>query len=151
MSDLTLEELNRYFVLRERLAKAKEMLVSLRAAACPGAQVLTGMPHVSGASDKVGDLSIEIADLEGRIQILMNELSKEEAKINLFISSIENDQTRMIFRLRFLRCLTWGEVAAIIGGNNSESAVKNICYRYLESCDEPGAVVLDVTPSNVVW
>ena len=74
------------------------------------------MPHAPGVSDKVGDLAVEIADLEGRIQILMNELSLEESKINLFISAIENDQTRMIFRLRFLRCLTWGEVAAIIGG-----------------------------------
>lgn len=145
---MTLKELNRHFTLRERLSRAKEMLASLQAAACPGAQVLTGMPHAPGVSDKVGDLAVEIADLEGRIQILMNELSMEERKINLFISNIENDQTRMIFRLRFLRCLTWGEVAAIIGGNNSESAVKNICYRYLESCDEPGAVVLDDAASN---
>lgn len=103
---MTLKELNGHFALRERLARAKEMLASLQAAACPGAQVLTGMPHAPGVSDKVGDLAVEIADLEGRIQILMNELSLEESKINLFISAIENDQTRMIFRLRFLRCLT---------------------------------------------
>lgn len=91
------------------------MLASLQAAACPGAQVLTGMPHAPGVSDKVGDLAVEIADLEGRIQILMNELSLEESKINLFISAIENDQTRMIFRLRFLRCLTWGKWPQSLG------------------------------------
>ena len=68
---MTLKELNGHFVLRERLARAKEMLASLQAAACPGAQVLTGMPHAPGVSDKVGDLAVEIADLEGRIQILM--------------------------------------------------------------------------------
>ena len=74
---MTLKELNGHFVLRERLARAKEMLASLQAAACPGAQVLTGMPHAPGVRDKVGDLAVEIADLEGRIQILMNELSFE--------------------------------------------------------------------------
>ena len=59
---MTLKELNGHFVLRERLARAKEMLASLQAAACPGAQVLTGMPHAPGVSDKVGDLAVEIAE-----------------------------------------------------------------------------------------
>ena len=140
---MTLKELNQHFALRERLSRAKEMLASLQAAACPGAQVLTGMPHAPGVSDKVGDLAVEIADLEGRIQILMNELSLEESKINLFISAIENDQTRMIFRLRFLRCLTWGEVATVIGGHNTEGSVQKICYRYLDaqSCTDAGGGV----------
>ena len=140
---MTLKELNGHFALRERLARAKEMLASLQAAACPGAQVLTGMPHAPGMSDKVGDLAVEIADLEGRIQILMNELSLEETKINLFISAIENDQTRMIFRLRFLHCLTWGEVATVIGGHNTEGSTQKICYRYLDaqSCTDVGGGV----------
>lgn len=129
---MTLEKLNRHFLLRERLAKAKDMLVSLRATACPGAQVLNGMPRSPGVSNKVGDLAIEIADLESSIRSLTDEILREESEINKFVAEIKNDQTRMIFRFRFLHCLTWGEVAAIIGGNNSESAVKNICYRYLE-------------------
>ncbi len=113
--------------------KAKEMLASFRAAACPGAQVLTGMPHAPGVSDKVGDLAVEIADIENRINVLQSEIAQQEVEINLFISTIENDQTRMIFRLRFLRCLTWGEVAAVIGGHNTEGSVQKICYRYLAS------------------
>lgn len=147
---MTLEELNRHFALRKRLDRAKEMLASFRAAAYPGAQVLTGMPHAPGVSDKVGNLAAEIADLESRIEFLQGEITREEAKIIAFISGIEDDQARMILRLRFFRCLTWGEVAAVIGGHNTESAVKNICYRHLESCDEAGGVVLDVSPSDVV-
>lgn len=124
--------------------KAKEMLASFRAAACPGAQVLTGMPHAPGVSDKVGDLAVEIADIENRINVLQSEIAQQEVEINLFISTIENDQTRMIFRLRFLRCLTWGEVAAVIGGRNTEGSVQKICYRYLalhESCPVQGGDV----------
>lgn len=133
---MTLQELNRHFELRERLSKAREMLDSLQAAACPGAQTLTGMPHAPGVRDKVGDLAIEIADMEERIRYLCEEISREEESVNNFISGIQNDQTRMVFRLRFLRCLTWAEVAAVIGGRNTEAGVKNICYRYLESCGE---------------
>lgn len=128
---MTLQELSQYFKLRERLARDEEMLESLRAAACPGAQVLTGMPHASGVKDKVGDLAVEIADMEERIRFLKAEIKREENKVTAFIASIENDQTRLIFRLRFVRCLTWGEVAAVIGGRNTEEGVKSICYRYL--------------------
>lgn len=128
---MTLQELNRHFELRERLDKANEMLDALRAAACPGAQVLTGMPHSTGVKDKVGDLAVEIADMDTRIQFLEDEIKTGEETILPFIRSIEDDQTRLIFRLRFIRGLTWKEVAAVIGGRNSEDSVKMVCYRYL--------------------
>ena len=128
-----MQELNRHFELRERLAKAEELLGALRAAACPGAQVLTGMPHAGGVSDKVGDLAVEIADMEACIKSLQGEIAREESAISSFISAIENNQTRMIFRLRFMHCMTWGEVAAVVGGHNTERSVKNRCYRYIES------------------
>lgn len=130
---MTLQELSQHFKLRERLARDEEILESLQAAACPGAQVLTGMPHTPGVKDKVGDLAIEIADMKERIRYLKEEIAKEEANVTAFISSIEDIYTRTIFRLRFLRCLTWGEVAHVIGGKNTEDGVKSTCYRYLSS------------------
>lgn len=131
---MTLKELSRYYRLHMQLERNQEMLQSLESAAHPGAQKLTGMPHAVGIHDKVGDLAVEIADLKDRIRRLQSELEREEAKLNGFISTIENDQTRMIFRLRFLRCLTWKEVAYMIGGRNTEQTVKAICYRYLKTC-----------------
>lgn len=132
---MTLQELSQYFKLRERLERDEEILESFRAAACPGAQVLTGMPHAPGIRDKVGDLAVEIADMEERIRFLREEIAQEESAVAEFISAIENDQTRMVFRLRFLRCLTWGEVAAVIGGRNTEAGVRMVCYRYLNEAE----------------
>ena len=55
---MTLRELSIYYKLHERLERNREMLSSLSAAAGPGAQVITGMPHAPGVSDKVGDSGI---------------------------------------------------------------------------------------------
>lgn len=133
---MTLQELSRYYELQKRLEQAEEILQSLQSAAQPGAQNLTGMPHVQGIRDKVGDLAVEIADLKERIRFLSEESEREKTKVAAFVATIENAQIRTLFRLRFLRCLTWGEVAMVVGGRNTEAGVKSICYRYLETCND---------------
>ena len=127
---MTLKALSRYYRLHMRLERNIEILESLEAAAHPGAQRITGMPHAVGVRDKIGDLAVEIAEMRERILSLRKELDREEAKLNRFISTIEDDQTRTIFRLRFLRCLTWGEVAAVIGGRNTRLR-PSMCYARL--------------------
>ena len=129
---MTLLELSRYYKLHERLERNKEMLSSLAAATGLGAQVLTGMPHAPGVSDKVSDLAIEMADLQEQISNLEIECDLERQKLEKYRGKIRNDQTRMIFRLRFIRCMTWPQVAEAIGGRNSATNVKLICYRYLK-------------------
>lgn len=130
---MTLQELSHHFKLRERLERDTDLLKSLEAAACPGAQVLTGMPHASGVRDKVGDLAVEIADLKERIRYLEAEIEAEELEVSRFIAEIPDEQLRVVFRLRFIRGLTWGEVAAVVGGRNTEEAVKASVYRYINS------------------
>lgn len=132
---MTLRELSRYYKLHERLERNKEMLSSLTAAAGLGAQVLTGMPHAQRVSDKVSDLVIEMEDLEQSILALEIECDREKQKIQAYISKIHDDQVRMIFRLRFIHCMTWPQVADTIGGGNTATNVKLICYRYLKKVE----------------
>ncbi len=108
------------------------MLAGLQSAASPGAQLLSGMPHPSGVKDKIGDLAAEIADIKQLIRELKQIAEQERAKAVAYINNIDDEQTRMIFRLRFLHCLTWPEVAEIIGRKNTASGVKSACYRYLK-------------------
>ncbi len=128
---MTLAELNWHFALRDKLEKARETMATLRQKALPGASALTGMPHTPGVSDKVGDLAAEIADMDAYIQYIEAEIKANEPPILDFIQSIEDPQVRIMFRLRFIRCLTWAEVSSVIGGPNSEESVKKMCYRYL--------------------
>ena len=128
---MTLQELSKYYKLHERLERNREMLSSLYAAAGPGAQVITGMPHAPGVSDKVGDLAAELWDLQSKIDYLEQRCAEEKKKLEKYIGGIKDDQTRMIFRLRFIHCMTWPQVAETIGGRNTANSVKLICYRYL--------------------
>lgn len=128
---MTLQELREHYQLRAQLEKDEDILYNLRMASIPSAHPLDGMPRAPGVSDKVGALAIAIVDMEERISYLKEQIAQQEGKISAWISAIENDQTRQIFRMRFIGCLTWAEVAQVIGGRNTENGVKSVCYRYL--------------------
>lgn len=128
---MTLQELNRYFRLLERLGKAREFLASLEATATPQSPNLDGMPRAPGVRDSVGRLAAEIADMRARVELLERQAAAQYGEIAQYIEGIPDDQARLIFRLRFLRGLSWKEVAAIVGGGNTDNSVKCICYRYL--------------------
>lgn len=130
---MTLAELSRHFKLRERIERNNETIAGLRLAAYPCAQKLDGMPHAQGVSDKVGRLAIDIADLEDKNKQLAQELQEAEREIVAFIDTIPDEYLQMIFRLRFLHGMTWGEVAGALGGRNTEVGVKSACYRYLKT------------------
>ena len=113
------------------------MLQNLWNAAYPGGQVLTGMPHAPGVKDKIGDLGIEIADLEMEIEAMEAEVNNSAVPVLAFIAEIPDIQTKMVFRLRFCRGYQWKEVARMLGGGNTEDSVKKNCYRYLGVQTDP--------------
>lgn len=130
---MTLLELNEHYELRKRLRKVQEMRRSLLETAEPGSAKLSGTPIGSSPSDKVGALAVELADLDGRIRYLEDEVCRNESPILDFIQSIPDDQTRLVFRLRYVRALSFAEVADIIGGGNTDDTIKKAVYRYLSS------------------
>lgn len=126
---MTLEELNQHLELKEKMEKAQETLISLRGAAYPGAAVMTGMPHAPGVKDKVGDLAIEIADMTDRIHGLAKQIAEREPQVLEFIAEVKDDKTRTMLRLRFVRGLSWKEVAQTMGRWATANSVKSACYR----------------------
>ena len=127
-----MQDLSKYYNLVQRIHRAEEMLAGLQSAASPGAQLLSGMPHPPGVKDKIGDLAAEISDIQQLIRELKQIAEQERAKAVAYINNIDDEQTRMILRLRFLHCLSWQGVAEIIGRKNTASGVKSACYRYLK-------------------
>ncbi|MBQ9347064.1 MAG: hypothetical protein IJT94_06940 [Oscillibacter sp.] len=132
---MTLDELNSYWDCIRDLESARALQTSLSSAAVPGAQVLTGMPHAPGYSDKLGELVPAMLDLSDTIASLEDQKAQREAEIVSFIQTIPEFRIRTMFSLRFLRGMSWKGVAAVMGGQNTIDGVKSACYRYLKSCN----------------
>lgn len=61
----------------------------------------------------------------------VHRLETQKRNIEFFVENIEDSITRRIFRLRFIKGLSWRQIAFRVGGSNSAANVKMICYRYL--------------------
>lgn len=130
---MTMKELNDYSKLKAKLNRNLETLESLKTNL--GAQVLTGMPHSSGISDKTGDTAVEIVEMQEFVDRLQKEIVEKEREIERFISTIEDSQVSLIIRLHYLRGMTWRETAQIIDGGNTKYGVIMRVRRYVEkSC-----------------
>ena len=128
---MTKQELDYHMELVQRLESDRELLASLMAVAGPRAQRLDGMPRAYGATDLVGCLAAEIADMRETISRREADVAHSEATVAAYIQTIEDIQLRMVFRLRFIHGMTWKLVAATVGGRNTENGVKAACYRYI--------------------
>lgn len=131
---MTLKELKNYPYVVNALQKYEKELAELYDdSAGSMSPDMSGMPHGSAASGSKVFFGVErnevyINDLKQKI----SEYKERLYKYRQFFASIEDDLTLQIFELRFKYSFRWEQVAAHIGGNNTENTVKKVCYRYLE-------------------
>lgn len=48
------------------------------------------------------------------------------------IATLPNSRLRTIFRMRYIECMTWQEIADELGGRNTVDSVKKLVYRQFD-------------------
>lgn len=133
---MTLNELSQLYYLNREIERDQERLEELRAkASVPGAVNYDGMPKNPGFENRLERCVAEIVDLEAIIQAKITQCLHERNRLERYIAEIPDSLTRQIFQLRFIKGLTWLQIAYSVGGNNTEASVKMVCYRYLKKDD----------------
>ena len=126
---MTWKELDDLYQMKCEFQKGEELVERLRLRAEPGAQRMTGMPHGSGVSDQVGDTAIAISDAEEELKDLKTQIEQRETAVREWIKTVENIETRIALRLRFLGGRSWKEVSRSMDKYYTVSRVQAMCYR----------------------
>lgn len=129
---MTLKELSQLYYLDREIELDRERLAELRADLMnPKIPSYDGMPKSPNPDPAMERCVAEITDLEAIIQAKIEQRIYERSRLERYISDIPDSLTRQIFTLRFIEGLTWEDVAAKAGGNNTAKNCSNICYRYI--------------------
>ena len=75
---------------------------------------------------------LDLADLDAGIKELEAEAERVLPAIEEFCVSISDPRMRLIFRLRFVRCRSWAEIAGTLGRYYTEAGVCKMAYNYLK-------------------
>ena len=132
---MTLAELNGHLDMVTQLAFAKEALQAAQAQIL-GASQYDGMPHAHEPSRRPENLSIVLQSRSDDVNRLEKIVERSELNIREYIQTIDDIRTRAIFEYRFLCGMKWEDVAKFIGGRNTETTVKQTCYRYLNIAND---------------
>lgn len=117
---MTKKELSQLYWLNREIEEEKRKLRELEAASTSGTAKITGLPHVSGAHDKIGDMAILIAEQRDLIDLKVRQSVIEYNRLNRHIAGVEDAQMRMILSLRYVNGLSWQQVAFAIGETDEQ-------------------------------
>ena len=129
---MTLEELNVHLALLQELTTARELLATMQAATLSASR-LDATPHASGAGDKVAALALKLSRQRDIVARLERAVDASSMAVKEFIDSVTDNRLNVILYLRFVCGYEWQAVAEIIGGKNTEAAVKSLVYRFFRS------------------
>lgn len=130
---MTLKELSQLYYLNREIEMDKRRLEGLKMKSqSPSSARLDGMPHSTSIESRVERYAAEIADLEAIIAAKCEQCIHERNRLERYISDIDDSRLRMIFKLRFVNGLSWWQVAAHIGGNNTGDSVRMAVQRFLQ-------------------
>lgn len=66
------------------------------------------------------------------LALLEADIDEKILEVEKFMADIGDSRIRRIIDLRYIRNLSWNDVAAKIGGGNTEDTVKKQFYRFME-------------------
>ena len=78
------------------------------------------------------DYNRKIRKLKKQLQRRIDELLNLMKETNEYINNIDDSLIRQIISLRYINGLTWEQVAAHIGGNNTADSVRKAAERFLK-------------------
>ncbi len=112
---LTEKELNQLHWINKEIQVLKKQKEELESRSLIKGQDLNGMPHVSGTSDKTANAALAIREIEELYEIKLRELFLVRGRIERYINTIEDSETRLIIRLRCINNMNWDEIGWEIG------------------------------------
>lgn len=129
---MTVKELSEAYYIQKIIDRYDEKIAQLYASLEPGGMNYSGMPVEHSPKNRIEEVIAKVDEITRKKRLEEIKQNAAKARIDKFIDECDNPQIRIILMHRFVDFLQWKDVAAKLGGNNTEDSVKKTCYRFLK-------------------
>lgn len=112
---MTKKELSQLYYLRKEIKKLRKKREEMESDSTFITQIIDGMPHLTGISDKTGRFATELAYLSLMIKNKEEQCVCEYMRLMTYINGIEDSEMRQIMTHRYIEGKTWQQVAFAMG------------------------------------
>lgn len=95
---------------------------------------ITGMPHSNQVSDPIYNLMLKKDKLVERLNKKIERYMDELIRIEDIIEKIDNDEIRLMARMRFIKCMKWEEIGDKVHLDRTVCSKK--VRKYLDNMDK---------------
>ncbi len=108
---MTIKKLSKYHNIKIEIKQLEDTVEELESTII-GSSKVTGMPiTISGNSSPTERIGIKLAQLKAKIENKKESLIDEAHKIEDFLTTVDEEEIRIIIRERFLNGKTWDDIA----------------------------------------
>ena len=110
---MTKRELSRYYYLSKEIERIQAKLDEVKETYLSSAK-LNGMPHAKSISSPQEKILMLTEKYQRQLEYKKIEAIQEMLKIETYLSSIEDLETRMIFNYRYIEKKSWEQIAQLM-------------------------------------
>lgn len=107
---MTERELSSLYYISQRIKKLKQRIAELDSEIGIGDGAMNGMPHGTGVGNPVENLIIKKCDLCDKLNTELILKIEEEEKIRRYISSVQDEEIKLIMEMRFIHLMNWFDI-----------------------------------------
>lgn len=127
---MTIEKLKQYQHLQGEVRFwQKELEKTMRKSYVKSPQ-LTGLPGSHSLADLTAQRAIEEEEILRTIQMMQRRAARMLREIVAYIKQVEDPLVRAIIYGRYIKGMTWNQLATSIGGKNTSDSLRKMHNRY---------------------
>ena len=123
--------MNQLHYINKEIEVLKDQLDELKSRSMIKGQEITGMPFVSGTSDKTASIAVAIREVEELYEIKLRELYLVRGRIERYINTVEDGELRLIIRLRCINNMRWDDIGDEMGMDRRTASRKY--YKFIKA------------------
>lgn len=127
---ITFEDLNQIYYINKEIESLYRELTELKEQSLIKSATVSDMPKGGERKDLLVEHTNDVLEIENMIRYSLAKLKRTRRKVEKFLDTVEDSETRLIIRLRCINNMTWDEIGAEMGMNRRTASRK--FYGYLK-------------------